>query len=112
MHGGYTQWAAWSGCSSTCGVGKKKRSRTCSNPVPRNGGKNCDGLGDPTETENCNQQQCPNQGIKDLSFEWSKLIYMSNSSRYSSHGFDPTSFIFLKNARIFSSKDLKKSIIF
>lgn len=41
-------WSAWSGynsstCSRTCGGGVYFRQRTCSNPRPKNGGKNCIG---------------------------------------------------------------------
>ena len=34
------------------------RSRTCTLPEPRNGGQNCVGLGEATESLACNEQKC------------------------------------------------------
>ncbi|CAH3021140.1 unnamed protein product, partial [Porites evermanni] len=44
IDGGYTDWSA-SDCSVTCGGGTQTLTRTCTNPPPSNGGKNCSGLG-------------------------------------------------------------------
>ena len=43
QHGGWTEWSQWSGCSQTCGMGLKTRSRHCGNPAPAYGGKVCIG---------------------------------------------------------------------
>ena len=45
-------WSIFSSCSVACGGGTK--TKTCSNPVPANGGKDC--TGDNTNT--CNTQDC------------------------------------------------------
>ena len=58
MDGGYTEWSDWRECSVTCGGGVMTRSRTCSNPSPKDGGKNCDGLGPAEEKEGCNGEEC------------------------------------------------------
>uniref|UniRef100_A0A3B4CDP2 Complement component C7 n=1 Tax=Pygocentrus nattereri TaxID=42514 RepID=A0A3B4CDP2_PYGNA len=39
VHGGWSCWSAWGSCSQ----GHKSRTRECNNPVPRNGGKHCNG---------------------------------------------------------------------
>ena len=35
------------------------RKRTCSNPLPAHGGKDCSVLGPDTSTRECNTQKCP-----------------------------------------------------
>ena len=55
--GGYTDWSA-SECSVTCGGGTKTLTRTCTNPLPSNGGKDCSGLGPAQQTQECNTENC------------------------------------------------------
>ncbi|KAK7597796.1 hypothetical protein V9T40_010021 [Parthenolecanium corni] len=44
IHGGWTEWSKWSSCNSTCGKDSVKiRNRTCSNPTPVFGGRDCAG---------------------------------------------------------------------
>ncbi|XP_065641700.1 fibrillin-1-like isoform X3 [Hydra vulgaris] len=43
VNGGWTQWSSWSLCSQPCQVGVKKRYRSCTNPVPKYGGLQCNG---------------------------------------------------------------------
>lgn len=59
VDGGYTSWEDWSDCSFSCGGGKRRRSRKCTNPVPQYGGKDCSSLGPSDETEDCNTNLCP-----------------------------------------------------
>lgn len=66
VDGGWTAWAAWSGCSSSCGGGIRTRTRACESPRPSNGGAPCSGLA--TETQECNAEACaelfyPNWGV-------------------------------------------------
>jgi len=49
-------WSGWSGCSVSCGGGTQ--TRTCTNPLPQNGGANCSG----SSTQSCNTQGCPSTG--------------------------------------------------
>eukprot|EP00105_Crassostrea_gigas_P008141 XP_011422609.1 PREDICTED: SCO-spondin [Crassostrea gigas] len=60
VDGGFTDWAAWSSCSKTCGGGTSERVRSCSQPTPAHGGKNC--TGDSSESKDCNTQACAVDG--------------------------------------------------
>ena len=57
VDGGWSEFGDWSECSSDCGGGTQKRSRTCTNPAPENGGIYCDGSDH--ETQDCNTWACP-----------------------------------------------------
>ena len=58
---GYT-WSDWSACSKPCGGGKTKRTgtRTCTNPAPAYGGRDCVGASSTEEINLCNTQSCFN----------------------------------------------------
>ncbi|XP_036128071.1 hemicentin-1 [Molossus molossus] len=60
VHGGFSQWSAWRGCSVTCGRGIQKRSRLCNNPLPANGGQPCQGSD--SEMRSCQHKPCPVDG--------------------------------------------------
>nr|XP_022343628.1 uncharacterized protein LOC111136803 isoform X1 [Crassostrea virginica] len=60
VDGGWSEWTVWGTCSVTCGGGTESRTRTCTNPVPQNGGAECTGLD--TESQDCNTQACPVDG--------------------------------------------------
>jgi len=62
INGGYTEWSVFGACDKSCGGGKKTRTRTCTNPVSQHGGKTCQHLGSPEETQSCNVQPCPING--------------------------------------------------
>ncbi|KAM6931014.1 LOW QUALITY PROTEIN: complement component C7 [Xenentodon cancila] len=49
--GAWSCWSAWSSCS----VGRRSRSRSCTNPSPQNGGQSC--IGEATETSDCEDQE-------------------------------------------------------
>ena len=57
MNGGYSKWTI-SECSVTCGEGVKTLTRTCTNPPPSNGGKNCSELGQAMKNVSCNEHKC------------------------------------------------------
>ncbi|XP_061153333.1 hemicentin-1 isoform X4 [Syngnathus typhle] len=78
VHGGYSEWAEWGPCTSTCGIGSQKRQRQCHNPLPANGGRHCAGLD--TETRSCHGKPCPVDG------KWSEWSSWEECSRTCGHG--------------------------
>jgi len=60
VNGTWGEWSKYGACSNTCGGGHKKRSRSCDNPAPAHGGKDCPGKGD--MSTDCNTQPCPVNG--------------------------------------------------
>ncbi|XP_053388061.1 A disintegrin and metalloproteinase with thrombospondin motifs adt-1-like isoform X2 [Mercenaria mercenaria] len=69
VDGQWGAWQAWGTCSVTCGDGKEKRTRTCSNPQPAYGGKQC--AGDATQARHCGQP-CKIDGQWTTWQEWTK----------------------------------------
>jgi len=53
VDGNWTIWSSWTECSSDCEDGITSRTRQCSEPLPRCGGRPC--RGDNSETESCNR---------------------------------------------------------
>ncbi|KXJ07705.1 Mucin-like protein [Exaiptasia diaphana] len=94
MNGNFTEWSNWTSCSLSCGNGTRYRSRSCTNPAPAHGGKNC--TGPYKETKNCNTQSCPvtlknsvilrfhgsNQYWQDLSGFLSPVLQDASKSRW------------------------------
>ncbi|XP_048579836.1 uncharacterized protein LOC116619170 isoform X2 [Nematostella vectensis] len=62
VHGGYSDWSAFTDCSATCGSGERTRNRACSNPKPRHRGMNCSLLGPDREVQPCFLRTCPIHG--------------------------------------------------
>jgi len=60
VHGKWSIWSSWGTCSKKCGAGTQKRTRTCNNPEPKNGGDPCSG--DETESKACNIKVCDTDG--------------------------------------------------
>uniref|UniRef100_A0A182PLL3 Hemicentin-1 n=1 Tax=Anopheles epiroticus TaxID=199890 RepID=A0A182PLL3_9DIPT len=56
IDGGWTAWSGWTACSEPCGFGRSLRMRSCSNPVPRHGGRPCEGA--ESEVKTCKVQDC------------------------------------------------------
>ena len=59
VDGGFTPYSNYSVCSKTCGIGVQTRTRSCSNPPPLFGGRNCSGTY--VESRKCNTQPCPSE---------------------------------------------------
>lgn len=58
IDGGYSEWSKFSECNASCGGGIMVRKRSCNNPDPQHGGKDCKGLGTAVEEKNCNSFPC------------------------------------------------------
>ena len=59
VDGGFSLWSDFGMCNKKCGGGTQLRTRTCTNPRPAHGGKECDGHR--VETRLCNNKKCPSR---------------------------------------------------
>ena len=59
VHGGWSDWSEWSDCSVTCGNGTQVRERSCTNPAPMFGGRDCEGVRQ--EVRECFPRHCPSK---------------------------------------------------
>lgn len=62
VHGSWGSWGSWGDCSRTCGGGVQYTIRECDNPVPKNGGKYCEGKR--VRYRSCNVEDCPDNNGK------------------------------------------------
>ncbi|XP_031567072.1 uncharacterized protein LOC116302026 isoform X2 [Actinia tenebrosa] len=69
INGGYTPFSDFSECSATCGRGLRYKHRTCTQPPPQFGGKDCTRLGSPIKTVECHVAKCEVNNEKKLSKE-------------------------------------------
>lgn len=79
IHGGWSDWSGFDTCSRTCDVGIQIRTRSCNNPVPKYGGKDC--AGPKTDPRTCNTHPCrSNNGkIKLVDFRQEQCSRRDNS---------------------------------
>ncbi|XP_069134342.1 uncharacterized protein [Argopecten irradians] len=56
VNGGWSRWSNFGSCSLTCGQGYRIRTRTCDNPTPQHGGRDCDG--DEENVTTCSNTWC------------------------------------------------------
>uniref|UniRef100_A0A3B3XWQ1 Spondin-like TSP1 domain-containing protein n=1 Tax=Poecilia mexicana TaxID=48701 RepID=A0A3B3XWQ1_9TELE len=71
VHGHWSAWTEWSECDALCGGGVRQRSRTCSAPPPKNGGRDCEGM--TRQSQTCNiHRVLPVHGGWSLWSHWSR----------------------------------------
>ena len=64
VDGDWSNWNKWTACSKTCGEGTQIRIRTCDDPKPLHGGKQCEGAAQ--EARVCNTRKCPGMFLKNV----------------------------------------------
>ncbi|XP_033759595.1 A disintegrin and metalloproteinase with thrombospondin motifs adt-1-like [Pecten maximus] len=57
IDGDWAEWNPWGTCTISCGNGTRSRIRSCSDPLPLNGGLQCPGAS--SDFSECNTQDCP-----------------------------------------------------
>ncbi|XP_052814162.1 ectin-like [Mya arenaria] len=60
VDGNWADWSSWTQCDVTCEHGTQLRTRTCTNPAPKNGGADC--VGSANQTIVCVRKLCPVHG--------------------------------------------------
>lgn len=82
VNGGWGPWGPWGDCSRTCGGGVQYSFRSCDNPVPKNGGKYCEGKR--IQYRSCNTEVCPD--TNGLSFREEQCLAHNDMSAQVSLG--------------------------
>uniref|UniRef100_A0A8K9UVC9 SCO-spondin n=1 Tax=Oncorhynchus mykiss TaxID=8022 RepID=A0A8K9UVC9_ONCMY len=76
VDGQWSEWTGWSLCDTQCGGGLRGRNRTCSNPPPKNRGRDCEGMR--LQTQSCNSQPCgPNTDTQTARVRTHSCVYLS-----------------------------------
>ncbi|XP_054633737.1 A disintegrin and metalloproteinase with thrombospondin motifs 1 [Dunckerocampus dactyliophorus] len=82
INGGWGVWGPWGDCSRTCGGGVQYSFRSCDNPLPKNGGKYCEGKR--IQYRSCNTEACPD--TNGLSFREEQCLAHNDMSAQVSLG--------------------------
>lgn len=66
VDGSWSRWSLWSRCDRACGGGRSIRTRSCSSPPPKNGGRKC--VGEKNQVKPCNTKSCGTKKILNSKF--------------------------------------------
>ncbi|XP_028401625.1 uncharacterized protein LOC114524674 [Dendronephthya gigantea] len=93
VDGGLTLWSKWSFCSKPCNNGQEKRTRSCTAPTPKYGGRNCSCAKtdkfyhsdnctvEYEQTNGCNRFVCPPVRVEvNINIKGSYLRYLEGTS--------------------------------
>jgi len=72
VDGKYGDWSEWTQCDKECGEGVQVRERACNSPLPQGSGKDCEEIGESSETKSCLIKECPVDGGYSRWSEYSK----------------------------------------
>eukprot|EP00794_Sanderia_malayensis_P013852 gene13852-15300_t len=76
IDGHWGRWTSWSPCDVECGRGRRRRTRLCDDPKPRNNGANC--TGNDVYFQLCKAKPC-SLGSYDCQFEFGFCEWMEDS---------------------------------
>ena len=62
VDGGWSDWQNVTNCSTTCGEGVMTQQRTCTQPSPSCGGRECSGIN--ITNVSCNNKCCPGKYLR------------------------------------------------
>ncbi|KAB7499904.1 Semaphorin-5A, partial [Armadillidium nasatum] len=74
VDGGWSSWSSWTECSVACGRGTRKRTRTCTQPAPQHGGRECSSCDH--QIEECIGKKC--SSVSALS-DWTNWLELNPS---------------------------------
>ncbi|XP_022790685.1 uncharacterized protein LOC111330143 [Stylophora pistillata] len=72
IDGHWGRWSSWGLCSTECGFGTQTRTRSCDDPPPRYGGKQC--AGSSKDSQACKQKSC-GIGPYDCEFDFDGICH-------------------------------------
>ena len=91
-------WSAFGECSRTCGDGTQERTRSCTNPSPAHGGKEC--VGNTKESRQCKVKECPGNYAKVL-IDYFPIPVFVKTNFSNKHCFAPSFFSVLLRFLLF-----------
>ena len=78
VNGNWAAWSSWGICSASCGGGTRNRERTCSDPVPQNGGQLCSGSNQ--QIDNCNIEPCSGEAFRRYNDVIERYLFVVNGN--------------------------------